>query len=158
MKGGLFVRVLLVLIFLALVANLVVTAVRGESFLTPETVKVASYWALFIANLCIAGAGVYFTTQSYSKHEKSTVAWGRRGFVVNFVLALVFSLAPWYFYRVPDEISRADAMLEVTQILLLFGISQGTFAFYCDYLRSSMGRPGRQSRHLAATERGSREE
>ena len=162
MKGGVFVKVMLVLVFLALVANLVTTAVRGESFITTATVKLVAFWALFAANLCIAGAGIYFTTSALSRHERSSMQWGRWGFLLNLVLAAVFSLAPWFFYEITAEFSITEAMFEISLILLFFGLSQGIFlySFYRDYSRGKTAHPRgstrRHTRHLETSDSGRR--
>lgn len=144
MKPGILVTILLVLVFLALVANVVVVAQTGKSPITESIVKGLAFWALAVANFCMAGAGMYFTTRAHQKHEKSSIEWGRRGFVVNFVVTLVLTLAPWFFYETTKEFTRVDAMFDVSLILLLFGISGGTFlyAFYREYLRNVGNRPG----------------
>lgn len=145
MKPGLLVTILLVLIFLALVANVVVVAQTGQSPISESIVKGLAFWALAVANFCIAGAGMYFTTRAHQKHEKSSMEWGRRGFLVNAVVSLVLTLAPWFFYETTKEFTRVDAMFDVSLILLLFGLSSGTFLFsyYREYVRNVGGRPGR---------------
>ena len=159
---GVFVKLMLVLVFLALVANLVTTALRDQSFITVDAVTQISFWALFAANLCIAGAGIYFTTRALSKHERSSVEWGRRGFMVNLILAVVFSLAPWYFYEITPEFAITEAMFEISLILLFFGLSQGIFlyAFYREYMRGTVARPRgsarRHNRHLVTSDSGRR--
>jgi hypothetical protein len=101
----------------------------------------------------MAGAGIYFTTRTHEKHEKSSIAWGRRAFVVNAAVTLVLVLAPWFFYTVTPRFHRAEAMQEISLILLLFGASNGTFlfSFYREYLRNAGGRaPGPRGRRRAA--------
>ncbi len=144
MKGRGIVVVLLVLIFLALVANLAVSAILGRSPITEDMVKAIAFWALVVADFALSGAGIYFTTRSYQKFEKSSVEWGRRGFLAHAVVTAVFALAPWMFFKVPEEITRADAMFNMSLVLLLFGLANGTFlfSFYRDYIRTTGSRSG----------------
>lgn len=152
MKGGLFFRAMLVLIFLALVANVVIVAVRGESLVTLPILKAAVFGALGLANLFLAGAGIYFTTRAHQKHEKSSIEWGRRGFIVNALVTVLLLLAPWFFF--PSEVSRVQAMFDVSCVLLLFGASSGTFtfSFYREYLRNvgDRGAPSRRPNRQGA--------
>ncbi len=143
MKGRIII-VLLVLIFLALVGNLAYSAVQGESPVTETMAKIGAFWALVLANLSLAGTGIYFTTKSHQKFEKSAIEWGRRGFISIVMITLVFSIAPWIFFRVPEEIAREDAMFNVTLVLLLFGITNAMFlgSFYREYLRATGSRSG----------------
>jgi hypothetical protein len=131
-----FVRIMLVLLFLALVANVVVTAVRGDSFITRKMVMFFAFVALVVANLSISGAAVYFTTKAREKSERSALKWSRRGFVVNIVLAAVLGAGPWLFF--PGAKSLEPVLLDCAVLLLGLGVSNGVFALsaYRDYLRA----------------------
>lgn len=135
---SILVKILLLLVFLALVANLAVSAVTGESVIGQDHVKLIAFAALLVANLSIAGAGIYFTSRSYQERERSSVRWGRRSFVLNVLITALLGLAPWLFFEVTEEFSRYEAMFNVSLILLLFGLSNGAFAysFYREYVRS----------------------
>lgn len=144
------VILLLVLIFLALVANLAMLAVTGESPIDEEMVKVIAFWGLVAANLTLAGAGVYFVSKAFGKTEKSSLVWARRGYAVNIVVTAVFALAPWFFYDYvkTKDFTRSDSMFEIALVLLLFGIPHAIFTLssYKEYLRSAGSRPKRLHR------------
>jgi len=143
-----FVRVMMLLIFLALVANLVVSAISGDTLIGEETTKMIAFFSLVAANVFIAGAGIYFTTKANQKHERESLKWSRRAFGVNMIATLVFGIAPYVFYEVTEGFSRGEAMLDVALILLLFGVSNATFGFaaYRDYVRSVSSRSDRGPR------------
>ena len=155
MKLGLFVKLMMVLIFLALVANVVVAARYEKSLLDIEGLKAVTFWALVAANLFMAGAGVYFTTRAHQQHEKASIEWGRRGFVVNIVVTGILTISPWLFYN-HAEIAVPDAMMEIAQILLLFGVSGGTFlfSFYREYRRNVGDRPRRRTPSMSDADAG----
>jgi amino acid transporter len=128
MKGGIFVRIMLVLVFLALVANLVLFVVTGESKGSVKLLEHVIYFSIFAANLFLVGAGVFFTTASNRKHRRGYVEWARRGFVANGVIAVLFGISPWLF-----EEERFDAGV----VLVALGISTIIFVYaaYRDFLR-----------------------
>jgi uncharacterized membrane protein YidH (DUF202 family) len=147
--GGLFVRALLVLVFLALVANLVLYALEGKVLGDERWLEFAIYGAIAVAGLALAGAGIYFTTRSQTQHPRSSTQWMRRAFVVNAVILLLFTVAPWFFYPdVKDSAGVRKAMFDVGVFLFGLGVSTAVFAFaaYRDYLRvaSNRGAGGRR--------------
>ena len=141
--GGLFVRALLVLVFLALIANLVLYALEGKVMGDERWLEFAIYGAIAVAGLAIAGAGIFFTSRSQAQHPRGSIQWMRRGFIVNAVILLLFTVAPWFFY--PDVRDSADvrkAMFDVGVFLFGLGVSTAVFAFaaYRDYLRIAVNR------------------
>jgi hypothetical protein len=144
-KSGLFLRVLLVLVLLALIANLVLYAVRGKILGDETWLEFGIYGAIAAANLFLAGAGLTFTSRSYAKHQRSALLWYRYGFVANAVLTILFVVSPWVFY--PDRGPKA-AMFDVGVFLFALGISTAifTYAAYRDYLRVAGSRGGGSTR------------
>ncbi|MHC4469985.1 MAG: hypothetical protein ACYTDY_08590 [Planctomycetota bacterium] len=146
-----FPRLMLVLIFVALVANIVVAGLSetGEGVLGPEIVKYLAFGVLVIANLCIAGAGIYFTTRTRQKSEKTSALWGRRGFGVNIGITLGLAIAPFFSAVSEDAEGPQDPILSGSLLLLLFGVSNIVFlyAFYRDYLRTTGSRRSRTRRY-----------
>jgi hypothetical protein len=136
MKGT-FPRIMLVLVFLALVANVVVTAVMGQSFITRQMLFRLLFGGLIVANLCISGAAIYFTSKALAKNERSSLKWSRRGFVANVGIALLFGAGPWVFPFHPDAL-LFEAMRDYAFFLLLLGVSNGVFAIaaYRDFVRA----------------------
>ncbi len=143
---GIFARIMLVLVFLALVANLVVSAVTGQSAVTLSLARVLVFGALAVANAVFAGAGVYYTTKARAKHEKSSLLWARRGFVWMIVFTAVLTISPWFFYRY--DLSLDDRLFDISLLLLLTGVTAGifTFAFYREYARAA-GHHARSGHH-----------
>lgn len=140
------VVVLMVLIFLALVANLALVAIGGESAVGEQEVRQISFWGLVAANLALAGGGAYFVFRAYKKTEKTTYVWALRGYIANIIVTIVFALAPWFFYDFAVEgFTRAEAMFEIALVLLLFGVPHAvfTYSWYREYLRAVGSRPKR---------------
>ena len=151
--GGLFVRALLVLVFLALVANLVLYVLEGKVLGDERWLEFAIYGAIAAGGLALAGAGIYFTSRSYAQHQRAYVQWLRRGFIANAVILLLFTLAPWFFD--PDASDSGDvrrAMFDVGVFLFGLGVSTALFAYaaYRDYLRI-IGSRGSGSRRRTPT-------
>ena len=142
MKGK-FGAVMLVLVFLALVANLVFVAARGESPVGVNAVYVIVFAGLVLANLTLAGAGVYFVVRAHQKREKGSLGWARRAFVGCGVGTVLLALAPWFFYPdVKDTEGTRKAMFDVGVFLFALGLSTAffTYAAYRDYLRVASSR------------------
>ena len=152
MKSGWIVKVLLFLVFVALVANIVVAGVRKEGgYIDEDLVKLLAYGVLVAANLFIAGSGAYFTMRTRQKSEKSSALWGLRAFAVNLIATVVLALAPFF----SSSANRIEHIFAVSMVLLLFGLSNAAFlyAFYRDYLRTVGSRRSR-SRRSARSRRG----
>jgi glucose dehydrogenase len=135
---------LLVLIFLALIANLVIVAVTSQSPVTEDILQIVLFWALAGANLAMSGAGIYFVTRAHSKHEKSALLWARRAFAATLLVNVLLSIAPWVFIEVGKDVdTRLDAMFNTSIMLLLFGVPVALFtmAFYRDFRRIVGNRP-----------------
>ena len=149
MKGW-FVKLFLVLIFVALVANIVVAALRRSEggFISADVIRAMAYGVIVAANLFIAGAGVYFTARTRQKSGKTSALWGIRAFVVNLVVTVVLAIAP--FLDPTDVIYNQFS--KVSMVLLLIGLSNAAFlyAFYRDYLRT-VGSSRSRSRRYRST-------
>jgi hypothetical protein len=138
------VIVLLILIFLALVANLVFVAVTNKSFIDDKMVPWGLFGILIVANSCVAGAGFYFVNKAHQKYEKSSLLWARRAFLVTFGVNALLAVAPRFFMPTGDvTITREEALLDVSIVLLLVGVPTALFAmaFYRDYRRVLGARP-----------------
>ena len=138
------VIVLLILIFLALVANLVFVAVTNKSIVDDKMVPWVLFGILIVANSCVAGAGFYFVNKAHQKFEKSSLLWARRAFFVTLGVNTLLALAPKFFMTVGEvNITREEALLDVSIVLLLVGVPTSLFAmaFYRDYRRVLGARP-----------------
>jgi membrane protease YdiL (CAAX protease family) len=86
---GLFTRILLVLVFLALLANLLAYLLGGESLASEHVL----YWAVAaggtLVGVVVNGAGIRYTSKGLRKREKSSFLWARRGFIVGFTIVLL---------------------------------------------------------------------
>ena len=154
-RGGLFVRALLVLVFLALIANLVLYALEGKVLGDERWLEFAIYGAIAVAGLALAGAGIFFTWRTYSHHPRGSTQWMLRGFIANAVILSLFTLAPWFFY--PDVQEAADvrkAMFDVGVFLFGLGVSTAFFVYaaYREYLRIAVNRGSGSRRRTAKVE------
>lgn len=140
---------LLILIFLALVANLVYVAVEDRSFVDSRMVPYGLFGILVLADVLVSVAGFLFVNKAHGQHEKSSFVWARRAYIATFVVILLLSMAPWVFIEVGKDVgSRADALLNMSIILLLIGvpIALFTMAYYLDFRRVSGSRSGGRDR------------
>ena len=152
--GGLIVRVLLVLVFLALVANLVLYALEGKVLGDERWLEFAIYGAISLGGLFMAGAGIFFTSPSIAQHQRGSTQWLRRGFITNAVILVLFTIAPWFFY--PDVKSSADtrkAMFDVGVFLVGLSVSTAifTYASYRDFQRMTAVRGSGSRRRTSTT-------
>ena len=140
MKGR-FGKILLILVFLALVANLVVVVITNTSPVGEMAVRYIVFGSLVIANLIFAFAGITFVTKSHQMRERTSLVWARRGFIVYGLSTIILGLAPWLFY-IYDSVPIEDRLFDVSLLLLLFGFTNGIFtlAFYREYLRGTGSR------------------
>ena len=135
--------VLLILIFLALVANLAFVVVTDKSFIDGKSVQYGLFGVLILANGCVAGAGFYFVTKTHQKHEKSSLVWARRAYASTILVNALLAMAPWVFIKIGTyEVTRSEALQDVSIVLLLLGVPTALFAmaFYRDFRRVSGSR------------------
>jgi len=140
---------LLILIFLALVANLVFVAVEGRSFVDARMLPYGLFGILVLADVLVSAAGFLFVTKAHGQYEKSSFVWARRAYVATFIVILLLAMAPWVFIDVGKDVnSRTDALVDMSMILLLFGVPMALFtmAFYLDFRRVSGARSGGRDR------------
>jgi hypothetical protein len=151
-SGGLFLRAILVLVFLALVANLVLYALKGKVVGDERWLEIAIYGAIAVAGIALSGAGIYFTTRSLAQHARSSTQWMRRAFATNAVLLVLFTLAPWFFYPGGDP---RRAMFDVGVFLFALSLSTAffTYAAYRDYVRMASSRGAGSRRRTPALEK-----
>jgi hypothetical protein len=133
---------LLILIFLALVANLVYVAVADRSFVDTRMLPYGLFGLLVLANVLVTVAGFLFVTKAYQKHDKSTFTWAQRGYFVTFIVIALLTIAPWFFFDVgkgKGTETRAEALVDAALILLLLGVPTALFtmAFYTEFRRIS---------------------
>jgi hypothetical protein len=145
MKGT-FWKVIAVLVFLALAGNLL--ALSGLMTSDDERVEGMRMlvWTVFAAlvagNLFAGVAGVVLTTKAHEKHEKSSLLWLRRAFVVAIVETGLMAAGPWLF--VLGEADLSLRVLVFCLVLFPFGVLIGVFAMaaWREYVRV-VGRGGR---------------
>ncbi len=135
--------VLLILIFLALVANLAFVFVTDKSFVDDRIALYGLFGVLIVANFCVGGAGFYFVAKTHQKHEKSSLIWARRACASTLIVNAILAVAPWLFIKIGNqEVTRSEALQDVSIVLLLLGVPTALFAmaFYRDYRRISGAR------------------
>jgi archaellum biogenesis protein FlaJ (TadC family) len=135
---SLFVKVLLLLVFVLLAMNLVAFFVGGQSVLKKQALDwiVAGLGAAM--GIFANGAGIWYTTRARRKRDKSSFTWARRAFAVGLtitVLIIVESLLPRPTIKEPMVLGAALALLNAAPCLFLV-------AFVREYLRTA----GRESR------------
>ncbi len=135
---------LLILIFLALVANLVFVALQNRSFVDIAMVPYGLFGILVLADALVSVAGFLFVMKANHHHEKSAFLWARRAYFATFVVIVLLAMAPWLFFEVgggKENASRADALINASIMLLIFGVPVGLFtmAFYREFRRIAGG-------------------
>ncbi len=141
---GMFWKVMAVLVFLALVGNLMaLSGMAGDDPGDAEGLLVYTVFVVLVAGNLLAGvAGIVFTTKAHEKHEKSSLLWLRRAFVVSVVETALMAGGPWLF--VLGKSDTSFRILVFSLVLLPFGILTGVFAIaaWREYVRV-VGRSGR---------------
>lgn len=132
---------LLILIFLALVANLVFVATNNRSFVDTAMLQYGLFGLLVLGDALLAVAGFLFVLKANQHHEKSAFIWARRGYLATFIVVALLAMAPWVFIEVGAGHDRAAALIDMSIILLLFGVPSALFtmAYYREFRRVTGG-------------------